>query len=67
MIDAVAVIAAIGSLLAGITAAGLAKKWVWGWTYEEIRRERDFWRDTALKAMGHADKAIDTVRKVSGG
>lgn len=67
MIDAVAVIAAIGTLLGTITAAGLARKWVFGWVYAQMVEDRDFWRATALRAMGHADKAIDTVQKVSGG
>lgn len=54
----------IGLLLA-IGGLGLKKLWVFGWVYEtalaalaEMRRDRDFWRDIALKAMGHTDKAL---------
>lgn len=57
------------ALLFGIGAAGLAKKWVFGWVYAALEdrllkteADRDFWRDTALKALGHADKALDVAQ-----
>lgn len=46
-------------LIAAITSAGLAKLWVWGWTYQELKADRDFWRTIALKSMGHVDKALE--------
>lgn len=59
----------LGVLLA-IGAAGLKKLWVWGWTYQEkvdevveMTKDRNFWRDTALKAMGHTDKALEVAEK----
>lgn len=67
MIDAVAVIAAIGTLLGTITAAGLARKWVWGYQLADMTKDRDFWRDAALASMGITDKAIDTVQKTTRG
>lgn len=67
MIDSVAVIAAIGTLLGGITAAGLARKWTWGYQLADMTKDRDFWRDAALRSMTTTDKAIDTVRKSSSG
>jgi hypothetical protein len=31
---------------------GLARRWwVPGWVHEELKRDRDFWRETALKGM----------------
>lgn len=51
----------IGLLLA-IGGAGLKKLWVFGWTYADVVKDRDFWRDTALKSMGHTDRAIRTAR-----
>ena len=52
-------------LIGAIAAAGLAKLWVFGWTYAdkvkdlgEMTIDRNFWRDTALKSMGHVDKAL---------
>lgn len=56
-------------LLFGIGAAGLAKKWVFGWVYAALEdrlvkteKDRDFWRDTALTALGHTDKALDVAQ-----
>lgn len=65
----------IVALLFGIGGAGLAKKWVFGWVYAALEdrllkteKDRDFWRDTALKALGHADKALDVAKTgLSGG
>lgn len=45
-------------MVAAIASAGLAKLWVWGWTFFDMQKDRDFWRDTALKSMGHVDKAL---------
>jgi hypothetical protein len=52
-------------LVSGIAAAGLAKLWVWGWVYADkakdladMTTDRNFWRDTALKSLGHVDKAL---------
>ena len=63
MIDAVAVIAAIGTLLGGITAAGLAKKWVFGWVYAAKEKEADFWRDAFLNQIGTTEKALDVATR----
>lgn len=49
------------AVLFGIGAAGLAKKWVFGWTYAALEKDRDFWRDVALKSLGHTDKALDVA------
>lgn len=52
-------------LVGVIAAAGLRRLWVFGWTYADkvkdlgdMTVDRDFWRDTALKSMGHVDKAL---------
>ncbi len=50
-------------LLLTIGAAGLARKWVFGWTYTEATEDRDFWRDTAIRLMTNVDKAIDVAAK----
>ena len=63
------------AVLFGIGAAGLAKKWVFGWVYDamvkllsdalgEMTKDRDFWKDAFLKSVGHTSKAIDAVQKV---
>lgn len=55
-----------------LAGAGLKKLWVFGWTYAdrqtelaEVKKDRDFWRDTALKAMGHTDIALGVTKKVT--
>lgn len=69
----------IVGLLLAIGAAGLAKKWVFGWVYDTLRvdfekhqldmtTDRDFWRDTALQLMNVNEQAIGVVaKKVNGG
>ena len=55
------------SLLIGALSGLVARKWVPGWVYDEMRADRDEWRkiaehwqDVAHRAMGVAEK---TVRK----
>ena len=67
MIDAVAVIAAIGSILGTVTAAGVRQMWVFGWTYRAKAVEADFWRDAFLRSVGQTDQAIQVVKKVTRG
>jgi hypothetical protein len=39
------------------------RKWVFGWTFDEMRSDRDFWREVALTSLNHADKAIDVAKR----
>lgn len=66
----------IGILIA-IGAAGLAQQWVFGWVYkkndadwqiryDEMRDDRDFWRDNSFQLMSINDKAIDVAKKARG-
>jgi hypothetical protein len=57
----------MAGIITAVVGAGIRRAWVWGWTYTEMRDDRDFWRKTALTAMGHTDRAIDVVDKVAGG
>lgn len=59
----------VGVLIA-IGAAGLAKKWVFGWVYDQVQKDliamtadRNFWRDMALKLGGITGKAVDIAEK----
>ena len=46
----------LGMLL--IIVYGAAQEWwVWGWLYREMRADRDYWRDIALRAAQIAEKA----------
>jgi hypothetical protein len=63
----------VGLLLA-IGGAGLAKKWVFGWTYEQSQKDlekmtidRNFWRDMALQLGGITGKAVNIAEKKVGG
>lgn len=49
----------IAGIVVAIASAGLAKLWVFGWTYADMKSDRDFWRSIALKSMGHVDKALE--------
>lgn len=56
-------VVAVAGILTAVIGAGLRKVWVWGWTYQQVVEDRDFWRKIALQSMGHADKAIDIAAK----
>ena len=52
-------------LLMVIILGGWRRWYVWKWAYDELRTERDFWRDMALsggrlaeKATGIAEQAV---------
>lgn len=63
MLDPVAVLAAIGTILSSVVAAGIKRVWVWGYQLADMEEDRDFWRDTALRSLSNADKAIDKLPK----
>lgn len=60
----------VAAIAVGLAVAGVGKLWVFGWTYadkvkdlDSMEQDRDFWRDTALKSMGHTDTALDVAAK----
>lgn len=53
----------IVGLLASIGVAGAAGKWVFGWVYQAMVDDRDFWRDRALGSTGLAEIATDEAEK----
>lgn len=57
-IDPAIVIAAIGALSAALGRAA----WM---IYNDLRRDRDFWRDAYLKAAGHTDRAMELAAKAA--
>lgn len=53
------------TLVGAIAGAGLAQLWVFGWTFKDMKEDRDYWRGIALDALDVGDKAIDVaVEKV---
>ena len=54
-IDPVVIVAAIATLSA---ALGTAARMI----YLDLRRDRNFWRDAALKAMGQTGTALEVAK-----
>lgn len=50
--------AGVIGVLVIIIVGGIKKLWVWGWQYREMERDRDFWRDTALRALNISEAAV---------
>lgn len=66
-LDPAVVIAGIGTLAATVVGAGIRKVWVWGWTFSDMERDRDFWRQTAIGLMRVSAQATDiATSKVDG-
>lgn len=51
------------ALVLAALGAGLAKKWVWGYQLVDMTKDRDFWRDAALSALRHTDRALDVGKE----
>ncbi len=54
------VLAALLAILVG----GWRRWWVWGWQYDEIRRERDAWRQRALRAGRLGEQSTEVAEQV---
>lgn len=61
VLEPVAVIAAIGTILTAVVGAGIRQVWVWGWTYKAMVEERDFWRSATLELIPITGKATQIV------
>jgi hypothetical protein len=57
-VEPTVVVAVIGALSAAIG------RLVW-LVYTDLRRDRDFWRDAYLKAVGHTDRAMELAAKAA--
>jgi hypothetical protein len=57
-IDPTIVIAALSALTAGLAAATKL-------IYSDLKRDRDYWRDTALGLLGVNERAIGVAEKVA--
>lgn len=65
-LDPLVVLGAIGTIVSGVIATGLAGKWCWGYQLTDMTTDRNFWRDVALAGMKTAGKAIEVVEKQGG-
>jgi hypothetical protein len=52
----------VGALLIAMWA-GATRRWVWGYQLEEMRQDRDMWRDLALRSIGQTSRTVDVVQK----
>ena len=62
-LDPMVVLASIGAITTAVIGAGVRKVWVWGWTYVDMEKDRDFWRSRALRGASIAEQAIGTTEK----
>jgi hypothetical protein len=51
------------SLLIILTIAGWRRWIVWGWQYDAMTLERDYWREIAMRGATVAEKAVDVARR----
>lgn len=59
--------AGLATLLGLILFGSWKQIWVWGFQLKAVERDRDFWRASALKGTGLAERLADLVApKVDG-
>jgi hypothetical protein len=63
--DLVGKLGVVGLLLL-ILYGGREQWWVFGWQYRQMREDRDFWQESALKGMDLADRAVARIKKEDG-
>jgi predicted MFS family arabinose efflux permease len=54
----------LAGVLVAIGVAGAAGKWVFGWIYDDMVKDRDWWRDRALAGTALAEIATEEAEKV---
>ena len=52
-----------GGLAAFALVGGFRGWYVWRREHDAVVADRDFWRSTALRAMGHTDRALEVAAK----
>lgn len=55
--------AGVVGLLVFILLGGARKLWVFGYQLDEMRTDRDLWREIALKGIAHAGRSVDVGTK----
>lgn len=55
--------AGVIGLLVFVLVGGAKKWWVWGWSYEELVKDRDEWKELALSGTNLAERAVDLAAK----
>jgi len=52
------------AVLVVIIYGGMRRWYVWGWHYDEMRRERDAWRQRALRAGRLGEQSTEVAARV---
>jgi hypothetical protein len=53
----------IAGLILAAIILGWRRYWVFGWKYEEVVRERDAWREIALRSLGVAEQLLSRLSR----
>jgi hypothetical protein len=51
----------IAGLILAAIILGWRRYWVFGWKYEEVVKERDAWREIALRSLGVAEQLLSRL------
>ena len=51
----------IAGLILAAILLGWRRYWVFGWKYEEVVKERDAWREIALRSLGVAEQLLSRL------
>lgn len=51
----------VGGLLLATLFLGHKRLWVFGWYARELAKDRDFWRDMALRSVKTAETAVNIL------
>lgn len=53
----------IVAMLIILLFGGSRQWWVFGWQYDQMREDRDHWRELALHGSDLASRAVDTLTR----
>lgn len=51
-------------LLVIILYGAIREWWVWGYVYRKEVKEKEYWREKALHALGLAERSVETAAEV---
>jgi hypothetical protein len=51
------------ALLLGAFLLGMKKKWVWGWAYDAMESDRDYWKGRALDLLLTSKEAVSVAEE----
>jgi hypothetical protein len=48
-----------------VFVAGYKRIWVWGWQYDALAKDRDFWRDAAVQGKYMTERTVHLAEAVA--